>query len=222
MSLELDFTPVIEGLPTLLDGTMITIAVTACSLAISLVVGSIIGVIRSNRGTLPCYIFDGYVAVIRGTPLLVQLFIWYYGLPRVGIMLPAFLCGVVGLSLYSSSYVSEIVRGAIQSIDKGQMEASRSLGMSKQQAMRKIIMPQAFVRMLPPLGNETIALIKNSALISLITIHDVMHAGANIISTSYRDLETYIFIACIYFVLTNTATFILRKIEKHKLKAGAI
>ncbi|MEN3751811.1 ABC transporter permease subunit [Mangrovibacter sp. SLW1] len=98
---------------------------------------------------------------------------------------------MIGLGLYSASYVSEIVRGAITSIDRGQNEAARSLGMSSKQAMMKIILPQAVVRMLPPLGNEFIALIKNSALVSLITIHDVMQQGNTIISNTYRDLETY-------------------------------
>lgn len=219
MSLGLDFSPVFDNFPYLIDGTMTTILITVISLMISCIVGMLIGIIRSNQGSALSYVFNAYVAVIRGTPLLVQLFIWYYGLPRVGIMLPSFLCGVLGLSLYSSSYISEIVRGAIQSIEKGQMEAARSLGMSKRQAMAKIIIPQAIVRMLPPLGNEFIALIKNSALVSLITIHDVMHVGANIISTSYRDLETYLVIAVIYFVLTNSATYVLRAFEKNKIKS---
>ena len=114
-----------------------------------------------------------------------QLFIWFFGLPRFGITLPAFVCGVVGLGMYSGAYVSEIVRGAIQSVDRGQTEAARSLGMSSGQAMRIIILPQAVVRMIPPLGNEFIALIKNSALVSLLTIHDLMHEGQKIISVSY-------------------------------------
>jgi len=114
-----------------------------------------------------------------------------------------------------------VVRGSIQSVDKGQGEAARSLGMSARQAMRKIILPQALVRMIPPLGNEFIALIKNSALVSLLTIHDVMHEGQKIISVSYRSLETYLVIALIYLVLTATAMFILRKVE-NSLKAGGM
>ena len=119
---------------------------------------------------------------IRGTPLLVQLFLWFFGLPQFGIELPAFLCGVLGLGLYSGAYVSEIVRGAIQSIDRGQMLAAQSLGMPSRMVMRDIVMPQALVRMIPPLGNEFIALIKNSALVSLLTIPDLMHEGQKIIA----------------------------------------
>src|SRR3546814_14670327 len=111
------------------------------------------------------------------TPLLVQLFIWFFGLPQFGIMLPAFACGVLGLGMYSGAYVSEIVRGAIQSVDRGQTDAARSLGMSGGPALRIIILPQAVVRMIPPLGHEFIALHKHSALVSLLTIHNILQEG---------------------------------------------
>jgi polar amino acid transport system permease protein len=159
--------------------------------------------------------------VIRGTPLLVQLFLLFFGLPQFGILLPAFFCGVIGLGIYSGAYVSEIVRGAILSLARGQMEAARSLGMPYATAMRSIILPQALVRMIPPLGNEFIALIKNSSLVSLLTITDVMHEGQKIISVSYRSLEVYLAIALIYFILTGVTTLALRRIEQH-LRAGGM
>lgn len=162
-----------------------------------------------------------YVWIIRGTPLLVQLFLLFFGLPQLGILLPAFVCGVIGLGIYSGAYVSEIVRGAIQSIDKGQMEAARSIGMSSGQAMRSVVLPQAVVRMIPPLGNEFIALIKNSALVSLLTIHDLMHEGQKIISVSYRSLEVYLAIAVVYFILTGATTLALRHVEL-RLRAGGM
>lgn len=222
MSLDLHFSPVLVNWDALLKGTGVTIEVTFCALILSCLLGLLIGIGRLNPKRRFIYnICTGYVTLIRGTPLLVQLFIWYYGLPRFGIVLPAFLCGVIGMGLYSSSYVSEIVRGAIQSIEKGQTEAARSLGMSANQSMFKIILPQAFVRMIPPLGNEFIALIKNSALVSLITIHDVMQEGATIISNTYRDLETYLLIALIYLILTSITVKILRMIE-NKLRAGGM
>ena len=116
---------------------------------------------------------------------------------------------------------SEIVRGAIQSIDKGQTMAAQSLGMTPAVAMRQIVLPQAVVRMIPPLGNEFIALIKNSALVSLLTIHDVMHEGQKIISVSYRSLEVYLAIAVVYFVLTGTMTLVLRHFEQ-RLRLGGL
>ena len=163
-----------------------------------------------------------HVAAIRGTPLLVQLFILFFGLPHFGILLPAFVCGVLGLGVYSGAYVSEIVRGSIQSIDKGQTMAALSLGMTPAQAMRQIVLPQAVVRMIPPLGNEFIALIKNSALVSLLTIHDVMHEGQKIISVSYRSLEVYLAIAVVYFVLTGTMTLVLRHFEQRLRQGGLV
>nr|WP_211104555.1 MULTISPECIES: amino acid ABC transporter permease [Azospirillum] len=202
-------------MPELLKGTVVTIEVTAAAFLLSAVLGLLVGIIRLNPARRVLYgIASAYVAFIRGTPLLVQLFLLFFGLPQFGILLPAWLCGVIGLGIYSGSYVSEVVRGAIQSIDRGQMEAARSLGMSYREAMWEVVLPQAFRRMLPPLGNETIALIKNSALVSLLTIDDVMREGQRIISTSFRALEVYIAVALIYFVLTNAATWILRQIEK--------
>jgi polar amino acid transport system permease protein len=123
--------------------------------------------------------------------------------------------------LYSAAYVSEIVRGAIQSVDRGQMEAARSIGMSSGQAMRAIILPQAIVRMIPPLGNEFIALIKNSALVSLLTIDDLMHEGQKIISVSYRSLEVYLAIALVYLVLTQVTNYALHRVER-RLRAGGM
>ena len=213
--MTLDFAPVLEGLPELLKGAVVTIEVTAAAFVLSGVLGLLVGIIRLNPARRFLYgLASGYVAFIRGTPLLVQLFLLFFGLPQFGILLPAILCGVIGLGIYSGSYVSEVVRGAIQSIDRGQMEAARSLGMSYREAMWEVVLPQAFRRMLPPLGNETIALIKNSALVSLLTIDDVMREGQRIISTSFRALEVYLAVALIYFILTNAATWILRQIEK--------
>ncbi len=220
--MNLDFTPVLAGWEPLLRGTLVTIEVTAGALLLSCIVGLFIGIGRLHpERKFTYFLCSTYLTIFRGTPLLVQLFIWFFGLPQFGILLPAYLCGVLGLGMYSASYVSEVVRGSIQSVDKGQGEAARSLGMSARQAMRKIILPQALVRMIPPLGNEFIALIKNSALVSLLTIHDVMHEGQKIISVSYRSLETYLVIALIYLVLTLTAMLILRKIE-NALKAGGM
>ncbi|AVQ82707.1 MULTISPECIES: amino acid ABC transporter permease [Variovorax] len=220
--MDLDFSPVWQGWPDLLRGALVTVEITACALALGCVLGLLVGIGRLNPKRRWIYgACTAYVAAIRGTPLLVQLFILFFGLPHFGILLPAFVCGVLGLGVYSGAYVSEIVRGAIQSIDKGQTLAAQSLGMTPGVAMRQIVLPQAVVRMIPPLGNEFIALIKNSALVSLLTIHDVMHEGQKIISVSYRSLEVYLAIAVVYFVLTGTMTLILRHFEQ-KLRQGGL
>ena len=220
--MDLDFSPVWAGWPDLLRGALVTIEITACALALGCVLGLLVGIGRLDPKRRWLYgACTAYVAVIRGTPLLVQLFILFFGLPHFGILLPAFLCGVLGLGVYAGAYVSEIVRGAIQSIDRGQTLAAQSLGMTPAVAMRQIVLPQAVVRMIPPLGNEFIALIKNSALVSLLTIHDVMHEGQKIISVSYRSLEVYLAIALVYFVLTGTVTLVLRHWER-KLSQGGL
>lgn len=221
--MSLDFLPVLEGWPDLLHGAIVTVEITAVSLVLGCILGLLVGMGRLDRTKRVRYgICTAYVTFIRGTPLLVQLFLLFFGLPQFDILLPAFLCGVLGLGIYSGAYVSEIVRGAIQSIDKGQMEAARSLGMSSGKAMRTIILPQAVVRMIPPLGNEFIALIKNSALVSLLTIADLMHEGQKIISVSYRSLEVYIAVALVYLVLTTATSMALQKVEKHLRAGGAV
>lgn len=220
--MDFDFSPVWAGWRDLAHGALITIGVTAGAIALGCAIGTLIGLGRLDprRPLLygPC---TAYVAFIRGTPLLVQLFIWFFGLPYFGINLPAFFCGVVGMGMYSGAYISEIVRGAIQSIDRGQMDAALSLGMPYRMAMRHVIVPQAVIRMIPPLGNEFIALIKNSSLVSLLTISDLMHEGQKIISVSYRSLEVYLAVAVVYFVLTNVTGWVLRHLER-KLAVGGL
>ncbi len=213
--MDLDFSPVWDGWRALASGTLTTIEITAAALVLGCVLGLLIGLGRLNpKRTLIYGLCTAYLTLVRGTPLLVQLFILFFGLPHFGIQLPAYVCGIFGLGIYSAAYVSEIVRGSIQSVEKGQMEAARSLGLPQKLAMRKVILPQAFVRMIPALGNEFIALIKNSALVSLLTIADVMHEGEKIISVSYRSLEVYLAIAVIYLMLTSITTLILRRTEK--------
>ena len=220
--MEFDFSPVWDGWRDLAHGALITIEVTVGAIILGCLIGLAIGLGRLDPKKRVVYgLCTAYVSFIRGTPLLVQLFIWFFGLPHFGLNFPAFFCGIVGMGIYSGAYVSEIVRGAIQSVDRGQMEAARSLGMPYRTAMREIVVPQALVRMIPPLGNEFIALIKNSSLVSLLTIADLMHEGQKIISTSYRSLEVYLAIALVYFVLTNLTGLGLRLIER-RLGAGGL
>ena len=220
--MDFDFSPVWGGWRELLHGAFVTIEITVGAIILGCLIGLVVGLGRLDpRRRVIFGLCTAYVSFIRGTPLLVQLFIWFFGLPHFGLNLPAFFCGIVGMGIYSGAYVSEIVRGAIQSIERGQMEAARSLGMPYRMAMREIVVPQAVVRMIPPLGNEFIALIKNSSLVSLLTIADLMHEGQKIISTSYRSLEVYLAIALVYFVLTNLTGLGLRLVER-RLRAGGL
>jgi polar amino acid transport system permease protein len=221
--MDFDFSPVWGGWRELLHGAFVTIEVTLGAIILGCLIGLVIGLGRLDpRRRVVFGLCTAYVSFIRGTPLLVQLFIWFFGLPHFGLNFPAFFCGIVGMGIYSGAYVSEIVRGAIQSIERGQMEAARSLGMPYRMAMREIVVPQAVVRMIPPLGNEFIALIKNSSLVSLLTIADLMHEGQKIISTSYRSLEVYLAIALVYFVLTNLTGLGLRLVERRLSARGLV
>ena len=220
--MDFDFSPVWNGWRELAHGALITVEVTVGAIVLGCLIGLLVGLARLDPKRRIRYALGStYVSIVRGTPLLVQLFIWFFGLPHFGLNLPAFVCGIVGMGMYSGAYVSEIVRGAIQSVDRGQMEAARSLGMPYGLAMRQIIVPQAVIRMIPPLGNEFIALIKNSSLVSLLTITDLMHEGQKIISASYRSLEVYLAIALVYFVLTNLTGLALRSAER-KLRVGGL
>jgi polar amino acid transport system permease protein len=221
--MDFDFSPIWASWHSIAAGTAVTVEITAAALVLGCFLGLLVGLGRLSPQRRFIYgICTVYLTLVRGTPLLVQLFIWFFGLPHFGILLPAYVCGILGLGIYSAAYVSEIVRGSIQSIERGQMEAARSLGLPYKLAMRRVILPQAFVRMIPPLGNEFIALIKNSALVSLLTIADLMHEGEKIISTSYRSLEVYLVIAAIYLILTSVTTLILRRIEKVLRSEGRV
>jgi polar amino acid transport system permease protein len=221
--MDFDFSPVWTGWRELAHGALITIEVTVGAIILGCAFGLLAGLGRLDpRRRLVYGLCSAYVSAVRGTPLLVQLFIWFFGLPHFGVNLPAFFCGVVGMGMYSGAYVSEIVRGAIQSIERGQMEAARSIGMPYRMALWHIIVPQAAIRMIPPLGNEFIALIKNSSLVSLLTIADLMHEGQKIISVSYRSLEVYLAIALVYFALTNLTGLALRAVERKLAAGGAV
>lgn len=212
--MTLDFSVIVNSLPLLAKGTLITVEVTFLALILGTTMGLFGGLARLSHHKILRFIATAYVSVFRGTPLLVQLFIWYFGLPEIGIQPSPMTAAVIGLALYSGSYQTEIVRGAIQSIDKGQMEAARSLGLSGLKAMRYVILPQAFLRMLPPLGNEFVALTKNSSLVSLVTLQEVVLTADMIISRTFRALELYLAVAVIYYIITSVISLLTRYAER--------
>ncbi|MBI0580779.1 amino acid ABC transporter permease [Neobacillus cucumis] len=207
-------------LPYLLQGALVTIEIAAIGVVAGSLIGLLFGLGRVSKVKLFSQISRFYIWVIRGTPLLLQLFMIHFAIPSVipALTMPPFVSACIALSLNAAAYIAEISRGAIQSIDKGQMEAARSLGLSYGQAMRRVIIPQAFRRMLPPLGNEFIALIKESSLVSTIALYDLLRTGQQIISSTYRYMEIFILVGLIYLLLTTIMTFIVGKVEK---KVGA-
>jgi len=166
-------------LPYLLQGALVTIEISIIGIIFGSILGLFVGLGRVSKNQFLVQVSKLYIWVIRGTPLLLQLFIIHFAIPSVlpALTLPPFASACIALAINAAAYIGEIARGAIQSIDSGQMEAARSLGMSYNQAMRRIIIPQAFRRMLPPLGNEFIALIKESSLVSTIPLYDLLRTG---------------------------------------------
>ncbi|WP_059170744.1 amino acid ABC transporter permease [Bacillus sp. FJAT-27445] len=210
------FTFALTYLPYLLKGALVTVEIAVIGIAAGSIIGLFLGLGRVSKVRFFSKISGFYVWAVRGTPLLLQLFVIHFAIPSMfsALTMPPFVSACIALSLNAGAYIAEIARGAIQSIDKGQMEAARSLGLSNHQAMRHVIIPQAFRRMVPPLGNEFIALIKESSLVSTIALYDLLRTGQQIISSTYRYMEIFIMVGAIYLLLTTLMTAMVGKIER--------
>ncbi len=217
--MALDFSIIPGIMPALLAGAKMTIELAVISVAIGFVIGSLVGIARVSQNRALRVIAGIYVDFIRGTPLLVQLFLVYFGLPTlIGRPVPPFIAAISAMGINSGAYVAEIVRAGIQSIDRGQTEAARSLGLTSSQTMQYIIFPQAFRRIIPPLGNEFIAMLKDSSLVSVIALEDLLRKGQVVITRTFRPFEVYTVVALIYLVMT----FVISKLvswSERKLKA---
>ena len=209
-----------EILPFLLKGALLTIFFSASSELIGIIIGLITAVIRVTKIKVLSQLAVIYVDLFRGTPLLMQIIFIYYALPYIGINLPAIVAGIVALSINSGAYVSEIFRAGIESIDKGQTEAARSLGMSYMQSMRYVIVPQTIKRVLPPLTNEFVALIKDSSLLSVIAIAELMRTAKEMMTWKLNP-SSLTAAAIIYLIITIPLTRLVSQMEK-KLKKGEI
>jgi polar amino acid transport system permease protein len=200
------------------DGILVTFEVTVGAIALALVIGLVAGLgrIAQNRLVNGCAAL--YVEVIRGIPLLVQIFYIYYALGRV-VKVPALASAIVAMAVCYGAYIGEVVRAGIQSIPKGQSEAAAALGMSRPQALRHVILPQAFRVILPPIGNEFIALLKDSSLVSIIAVADLLRRGREFASESFAYFETYTVIALVYLVITLFLSKIIGLLEE-RLHAG--
>ena len=214
MALELNLSIITENLPLLLKGAGITLEITALSVGLGLLIGMFVGVAKLSDNRLIRGLASVYVDCIRGTPLLVQIFLVYFALPQIGHRIDPFVAAVGACSINSGAYVAEIFRAGIQSIDKGQMEASRALGLNWFQAMRFVIMPQAFKRIIPPLGNEFIAMLKDSSLVSVIGFEELTRTGQLIISRTYAAFEIWIVVALLYLIMTLAISRFVALLEK--------
>jgi polar amino acid transport system permease protein len=203
-----------EVYPALLKGFWVSLQLIAPSALCGLVIGIMVGVLRiyGNRPVMAAA--NTFVAIFRGIPLVVQLFIWYFGLPHIGIYLSPFLASVLGFSLCSGAYHSEYIRGALLSIKRGQMLAAQSLGFSKIRMIFSIILPQALRRALPGCGNEIIYLIKYSSLAYMITCIELTGQGKILASNSFKYTEVFLMIGACYLVMTSVASIILGRVEE--------
>lgn len=205
-----------------IKGAEITIVLAFFAVLFGTLLGLALTLLRRSKIQPIKYIATAYVEFVRGTPLLVQIYIIYIGLPKlIGIDMPDMTVGAVALALNSGAYISEIIRAGIDAVDKGQMEAARSLGMSQRLAMFEIIIPQAFKNILPALGNEFVSIIKESSMVSVIGVAELMYNAGIVRGNTALGLEPIIVAAVIYFILTFTLTRGLGYVER-RMKASDI
>lgn len=205
-----------------LTGTGITIVLAFCAVVLGTMLGLLLSLLRRSRFKILSIVAKVYVEFVRGTPILVQIYIIYIGLPKlIGTDLPDMTVGAIALSLNSGAYISEIIRAGIDAVDKGQMEAARSLGMNQRLAMFEVVIPQAFKNILPALGNEFISIIKESSMVSVIGVAELMYKAGIVRGNTALGLEPILVAAVIYFALTFILTRGLSYVER-RLKASDI
>ena len=202
-----------RSMGVLLQGLLMTIKLSLISLFFAIIIGLVAALMRISTNPLSRNFAFLYVEIIRGTPLLVQIFIVYFFLGTI-FDLDRFTAGIAALSVFTGAYIAEIIRSGIQSIPPGQMEAARSLGMSYPKAMTYVILPQAFKRTLPPMAGQLINLVKDSSLVSVISITDLTKAGREVVAGSFATFEVWFAVAALYLVLTSTLSFGVQRIEK--------
>lgn len=206
---------IIEYAPFFLKGALLTIGLSIVGIILGTLLGLLIGIGKMIKNKILSLPFDWYITFFRGTPLFVQILLIHFGVvPLFTGSTNAILAAILALSLNSAAYIAEIFRAGIQSIDKGQMEAARSLGMNHYQAMKHVILPQAIKRMIPPLGNEFIVLVKESSLAAIIAAPEIMYWGRAMAGQYYIVWEPYLVVALIYLILTLTLSWILNKVER--------
>ncbi len=205
--------PYYEILRFIPDGILVTFQVTLCSIFFALILGLITGLGRISRNRIVNSAASIYVEVVRGIPLLVQLFYIYYALGRF-VRLPDILAAVIAMSVCYGAYMGEVFRAGIESIHKGQTEAARSLGFNQAQTMRYVIIPQAWRTILPPVGNEFIALLKDTSLVSILAVADILRRGREFAAETFAYFETYTVIALVYLIITLILSKLVSYLEE--------
>ena len=204
----------------ILTGLEVTIAYTIGTIVLGLVVGLVTGLLRLSRNPIITAPLVAYVEIFRCTPLLVQIVWFYYALPVViGVDIPAHVAATLVLSLYTGAFYAEIICGGVNSIERGQWDAARAIGMRRGQVMRHVILPQAVKRMIPPFMNQSIIQLKNTSLVSTIAVADLLYEGTIITAATYRPLEVYTMVAIIYFIVLFPLTIAAQQVERRLARA---
>lgn len=213
--MDFNFTIILEYADLFKKGIVVTIQLSLYAIVFGTILGLVIGLGKIAKNQWISFPFRCYIAIFRGTPLFVQILIIHFGfIPLFLNTTNAMVAAIVALLLNAAAYIAEIFRAGIESIDRGQMEAARSLGMTHIQSMRYIILPQSFKRMIPPLGNEFVVLIKDSSLAAVIAAPELMYYARLMMGQYNRVWEPYLTVAVIYLVLTLTLSFFLTRLER--------
>ncbi|MBR7954153.1 amino acid ABC transporter permease [Burkholderia cenocepacia] len=216
------FQNAIDFLPILLKGAVVTIEITACAFVLSSVLGLILALLKVSRNRAVATAGSTIINVIRGLPIIVQLFYMYFVLPDLGVQLSAFQAGVLGLGIAYSAYQAENFRAGIEAIDRGQIEAAHAIGMRSPMIMRRVVLPQAFRIALPPYGNTLVMLLKDSSVASTITVAEITRAGQLIASSTFQNMSVYTLVALLYLALGLPLMFAVNRLGKRlALRRGA-
>jgi len=204
----------IQYLPRLLRGAWETIKLTAMGVSLGFIIGMLTGIVRAYKVPFLDPLAKIYITVIRGTPLLVQIFFIFFGIPSIiGNTISPIVAGTIAISINAGAYFAEIIRGAVQSIHRSQIEASRSLGLTWFKTMRYVVWPQALLIALPALGNQFIISLKDTSLLAVISVEELTRNGQIIIAATFRAFQIWLLVAIIYLVLTSISAYLFSKLE---------
>ena len=212
--MDFDIGHLLNSIPLMLKGALITFEISLIGALLGIVVGFILILMRMSSLKLIKYLAEIYISIFRGTPLLLQIFFIYYALPGLlGIDLPPFMAGVLALSLNSGAFVTEVLRGGISAIPRGQFEGAKALGLKRRVIWGRIILPQVFIMILPPLTNELTMLVKASPLLSVITVVELTRTAQQIMMSTYRPVEVMLAAAMLYFVICFALTRLTHRLK---------
>jgi len=212
--MSIDWAVVQMAIPLLAEGTVMTLRIAALAAIFGLSGGILLGLVSLGGWTWARWLVRAYVDFIRGTPLLIQIFVVFFGLPLMGFRLGEFWAGVIALSLNCAGYIAEVVRGTVGAVEKGQTEAAKSIGMTQDKILLYVLLPQSIRPMMPALTNDMITLLKNTSLLSVISVYELTRSGQAIIASHFAPLEIFALLAIYYYAIISVLAYASRVIER--------